>query len=75
MYAMNLVDVVDVKTSYGILFCGNDDITENIIQKKMCEIKEQMENEEMEWIIDDIVKMLPREWKMELQCNTKQITI
>ena len=35
MYAMNLVDVADVKTTYGILFCGNDDITENIIQKKI----------------------------------------
>lgn len=75
MYAMNLVDVADVKTTYGILFCGNDDITENIIQKKICEIKEQMENEDMEWIIDDIIKMLPQEWKIELQCKTKQIII
>lgn len=75
MYAMNLVDVSDVKTNYGILFCGNNDITENIIQKKICEIKEQMENEDTEWIIDDIIKMLPQEWEIELQGKAKQIII
>ena len=75
MYAINLVDVSDVKTNYGILFCGNNDITENIIQKKICEIKEQMENEDTEWIIDDIIKMLPQEWEIELQGKAKQIII
>ena len=47
MYAMNLVDAADMKTTYGILFCSND----------------------------DVIKMLPQEWKMELQCKIKQITI
>ena len=75
MYAMNLVDVADMRTNYGILFCGNDEITENVIQKKICEIKEQMENEDKEWVVDDVIEMLPNEWKIELQCKTKQIVI
>lgn len=75
MYAMNLVDVADVRTNYGILFCGNDDITGNVIQKKIYEIKKKMEDEDTEWVIDDVIKLLPHEWKIELQCNIKQIII
>ena len=75
MYAMNLVDVSDTRTNYGILFCGNDEITENVIQEKICEIKEQMENEDKEWCVDDVLEKLPYEWKIELQYKAKQIVI
>lgn len=75
MYAMNLVDVTDAKINYGILICENDDIIVNTIQRKMCEIKEQLENENIDWSIDDIVEMLPAEWHVKVQLRTKNIRI
>lgn len=75
MYAMNLVDVADVGTNYGILFCGNDEISEKTIQKRICEIKEQMEQKDVEWVVEDIIKMLPSEWNIKWQSKTKRIII
>lgn len=75
MYAMNLVDVADVGTNYGILFCDNEDITEKTIQNRMCEIKEQMATEDIDWDVEDIVKRLPSEWNISLQHKAKRIII
>lgn len=75
MYAMNLVDAVDAKINYGILFCENENITVNAIQRKIFEIKEQLENEDVDWIIEDIVNMLPDDWQVKLQSRTNSINI
>lgn len=75
MYAINLVDVADEGTNYGILVCENEDITVSVIQRKMFEIKEQMEQENMDWIIEDIIKMLPSDWKVKLQSRINKVMI
>lgn len=75
MYAINLVDVADERTNYGILVCENEDITASVIQRKIFEVKEQMEQENIDWIIEDIIKMLPIDWKVKLQSRINKVMI
>ena len=75
MYAMNLIDVIDAKTNYGILFCENENITINAIQGKIFEMKEQLQNENVDWIIEDIINMLPAEWRVKFQQGETKIYI
>ena len=75
MYAMNLVDVVDTKTNYGILFCGNDNISVEQIQNQLLKIKDEFVKSDTDWIVEDIIKEMPCEWQVSLQCNSKLVII
>lgn len=75
MFAMNLVDVTDNKTKYGILLCENDDISEEVIQNKIYDIKEQYEREKVDWIIEDVICNIPSEWGVKLQQGYEVIVI
>lgn len=74
MLAMQLIDVVDKTTSYGILMCTNSNITEREIQDKVYEIKDNCINGD-DWIIEDIIKKLPKEWGIYLQKENSNIMI
>lgn len=75
MFAMNLVDVVDSKTNYGILFCENDSISVEKIQRCVSEIKEEFVREDIDWIVEDIIDKIPKEWCCTLQCNSKRVIV
>lgn len=66
MFAMNLVDITDKNTFYGILTCENDDITEEKIQKRIFEIKEMLPFD-LDWTIDEVIANLPKDWGIHLQ--------
>lgn len=67
MLAINLVDSVDGNTHYGILICENNEISERKLRDKLLEIKDELDNEESDWIIDDIIGGFPKDWKVRLQ--------
>lgn len=67
MMAINLVDSADGNTHYGILLCENDGISEKALREKIYEIKDQFENDESDWIIEDIIDCFPTEWNVHLQ--------
>jgi hypothetical protein len=75
MFAMNLVDVTERDENYGILFCDNEKITENMIQREIYQIKAQMEENGIDWVIDDVIKNIPAEWKVYLQRDEKRVSI
>ena len=75
MIAVNLVDVADSDANYGILICDNDDLTVNIIQSKISEIKSKLSKDEDEWVIDDGISKLPIEWRVFLQYPVKRIIV
>ena len=74
MLAMHLLDVVDNKTSYGILMCANGDITEREIQDKVYEIKDCCLKGD-DWTIEDIINKFPEEWQVYLQKGNINIMI
>lgn len=74
MLVMRLIDVVDNKTSYGILICANSDITEREVQDKVYEIKDSSLKGN-DWIIEDIIKEFPEEWEVYLQKENSNIMI
>ena len=75
MFAMNLVDVVDAKTNYGILLCENDSISVDSIQRCVSEIKEEFVKDDTDWIVEDIIAKMPKEWCISLLCNSKRVIV
>lgn len=75
MFAMNLVDVADDNTNYGILLCDNDNITVNIIQSRIMEIKGELSRSNEDWVVEDIINKLPCEWHVELQYPQKRVIV
>jgi hypothetical protein len=75
MFAMNLLDVTDHDTEYGMLICCNNDIDENIIQNKVMEIKNIFEANKEDWNIRDIISKMPKNWQIILQPISKNIMI
>lgn len=75
MVAINLVDSADGNTNYGILLCENGSISEIRLRNKICELKDQLENEESDWIIDDLIKGIPKEWRVQLQEKCSILTV
>lgn len=74
MFAMDLVDILDNNIYYGILICENDEISKKLIQNKIYEIKENYDNKKIDWIIQDVIKKIPAEWKVKLQeCNNRVV--
>ncbi len=72
---MDLVDSVDRETSYGILCCKNETITESNIQSKIFEIKQQLEQEGTEWYVADIIARIPNDWEVDLHEGARQLQI
>jgi hypoxanthine-guanine phosphoribosyltransferase len=75
MFAMNLIDAIDFDTNYGILICNNDKLTVGAIQKKIVEIKERLDDENIEWVIEDIIERLPEEWEIMVQYSMREVVV
>ncbi len=75
MRLMDLVDSADRETSYGVLCCKNEEITESNIQCKILEIKQQLEQEGKDWIVTDIISQIPDDWEVDLYEEARQIHI
>lgn len=71
MLAMNLVDSLDAATNYGILICNNENVTCDLIQDKIIEIKNGFGSDGVDWVIDDVIGFLPKDWLVSLQKITK----
>lgn len=74
MIAMNIIDNVEA-INYGILVCENESVSENNIQDKICEIKKKMDDEGIDWEIQDIISGFPKDWKIHLQMKNMNIAI
>lgn len=75
MIAFDLVDVTDSDVSYGILIFDNDSLKVSTIQNRISEIKESLECEECDWVIDDLINKLPVEWGAFLHYPVKKIIV
>ena len=75
MVAMNLVDNLDNSTSYGILICNNENISEETIQNKIHEIKHDLYLAGEDWVVEDVIGYLPKEWLISLQNHYGKIEI
>lgn len=75
MGSSHLVDVSDYKNTCGILVCDNENITRNIIQDKINEIKADFDLEEMDWMISDVIDRIPDEWKVKYYSSDNLIEI
>ncbi len=67
MFAMDLIDSSERETSYGILLCNNDNISQSDIQNKIVEIKESYNERDYDWFINDVINAIPKEWEVFLQ--------
>ncbi len=56
MFAMGLVDTSDSRMEYGIVLCNNKDVSEEMIQKKIEEIKKNLKTKVMTGILKCIRK-------------------
>lgn len=75
MIAMKLVDNSDRETCYGILICDNDQITRELIQNKILEIKDKLLLAGEDWIIEDVIGSFPEEWSVSLQKQYDKVEI
>lgn len=66
MVIMNLVDSSDYENTCGYLICENENISSRSIQKKIDEIKLKMDQDGVDWIIDDIISAMPSDWMISL---------
>ncbi len=75
MVIINLVNDSDYENSCGFLICENEEITSCLIQKKINEIKSKMDQDGIDWIIDDIISEIPGEWMVKLYDNRNIVRI
>ena len=66
-----LVEVTDPRMHYGIITCGNKNITKEQLQDKINEIKYTIcqEEENDEWSIMDVISRIPAEWKVSFMSD------
>jgi len=75
MVVMNLVDVSNYENICGILVCENKNISCNAIQDKIDEIKGDFDLEGLDWMITDVIREIPDEWKVKFYCSNDVIKI
>lgn len=75
MMMLSLVDVSNYGEVCGILVCNNDSISRKMIQDKVDEIKYRLENDEEEWMIQDIIENIPVEWNISWFNKMNSISI
>ena len=66
MDIMNLVNCSDYEIPCGFLLCENENISSRSIQKKIDVIKLKMDQDGVDWIIDDIISAMPSDWMISL---------
>lgn len=66
MVIINLVDSSDYEKTCGFLICENETVSSSSIQKKVDEIKLKMNQDGVDWIIDDIISDMPSDWMIKL---------
>lgn len=72
---MSLVNSSDYENMCGILICENESVSSSILQKKIDEIKKKMEFDGVDWIIDDVINEIPREWMIKYYANRDIVRI
>lgn len=75
MVVMNLVDVSNYGNTCGILVCNNKAITRKIIQEKIDEIKGEFNLDGVDWMISDVIGMIPNEWKVKYYASDNTVNI
>lgn len=50
----------------GVLICKNDDVTMEMIQEKIDDLKIAAEEADEEWYVPELIKSLPKEWQITL---------
>lgn len=51
----------------GVLICKNDDVTMEMIQEKIDDLKIATEEADEEWYVPELIKSLPKEWEITLK--------
>lgn len=75
MVVMNLVDVSNYENTCGVLVCENENITRNVIQEKVNEIKGTFDLEGLDWMVSDVISGMPDDWKVKYYSNDGSIKI
>ena len=66
-----LVECADHKQVYGILMVKG--IPANEVQDKICEIKDELDNND--WEVEDVLHKLPKEWVWTYDNNISKVEI